>query len=89
MKINGLGNVNPFVNTKQVTNSSALEKPKLGKETDNMQVSGNAHLMQKLLQKAKELPDIREEKVQEIAARIDNGQFEIDNSVIARKMLGI
>jgi len=55
---------------------------------DTMQVSGNAQLMQKLLQKVKEIPDIREERVQEIAAKIESGNFVIDSQMIARKMLG-
>ena len=88
MKINGLNNINPVTDIKNTNSQPAVEKTGVSSLQDRMQVSGNAHMMQKLLQKAKDIPDIREEKVQEIAARIENGQFEIDSSVIARKMLG-
>lgn len=88
MKINGLNNINPIAQSKNAEKTSAAEKPNLGAQTDKMQVSGNAQLMQKLLQKAKEIPDIREERVQEITARIESGEFEIDSNIIARKMLG-
>ncbi|MDR2737136.1 MAG: flagellar biosynthesis anti-sigma factor FlgM [Gracilibacteraceae bacterium] len=89
MKINGYNNVNPMTNTKNTANAQAIEKQPQFAARDQMKVSGNAQLMQKLLQKAKEIPDIREEKVQEITARIENGQFEIDSNIIARKILGM
>ncbi|MCL1790769.1 MAG: flagellar biosynthesis anti-sigma factor FlgM [Peptococcaceae bacterium] len=88
MKINSYSNINQMANTKNVTNAQSLETPKSVPQQDKMKVSGNAQMMQKMLQKVQEIPDIREEKIQEITARIESGQFEINSDNIARKMLG-
>jgi negative regulator of flagellin synthesis FlgM len=88
MKINNLNGIQPVPNTKNINNAVSIEKPKSTDRTDNMEVSANAQLVQKAIQKAKEIPDIREEKVKELAAKIDAGEFVIDSNTIAKKMLG-
>ncbi|MCL1917100.1 MAG: flagellar biosynthesis anti-sigma factor FlgM [Peptococcaceae bacterium] len=89
MKIDGVNvnMVNLMTNPKSAE-VSAAEKTKHVSKLDNVEVSGQAQLMQKVLQKTKEIPDIREERVQEIAAKIESGNFIIDSQLIARKMLG-
>lgn len=51
-------------------------------------MSDKGQLFQSLLQKAKEIPEIREERVQEVKNQIQNGQFNIDAQLIALKLLG-
>jgi negative regulator of flagellin synthesis FlgM len=58
-------------------------------EKDNLAVSDNAQVFQKLVQKVKELPDIREDKVKAITDQIARGEFSLDAESIAAGMLSL
>jgi len=62
-------------------------KPATGQSADGINVSDKGQLFQTLLQKAKEVPEIREDRVKEVANRIQNGQFTIDAQLIANRLL--
>jgi negative regulator of flagellin synthesis FlgM len=60
----------------------------LGNDKDGVNVSDKAQLFQSLLQKAKEIPEIREERIREVTDRINKGEFEINAQAIAAAILG-
>ena len=59
--------------------------PELGK--DHLAVSDKAQVYQALLQKVKDLPEVREDRVADLQDRIAKGSFKVDPQVIARKLL--
>lgn len=60
----------------------------IGKELDGVKVSDKAQLYQSLLQKVKEIPEVREDQIRELAERINKGEFKVDTEAIADKLLG-
>lgn len=71
------------------TKVSPANHNSLNTEQDKIDVSGNAQVFQNLVQKAKELPDIRADKVQEVVDRIESGKFSLDVGSIAAGMLSV
>ncbi|AFM01835.1 MULTISPECIES: flagellar biosynthesis anti-sigma factor FlgM [Desulfitobacterium] len=59
-----------------------------GQEQDGIKVSDKGQLYQNLLQKVKEIPEVREERIREITEQINKGEFKIDAQSIAGKLLG-
>ncbi|NLT94719.1 MAG: flagellar biosynthesis anti-sigma factor FlgM [Clostridia bacterium] len=54
---------------------------------DEMQVSSEAQLMNKILQTAKNAPEIREEKVNELKNAVKQGNYNVSAEDVAQKML--
>lgn len=74
----------------QATNRVAAVTPKAvipGQEQDGIKVSGKGQIYQSLLQKVREIPEVREERIREITEQINQGEFKIDAQVIAGKLL--
>ncbi|MGI6120228.1 MAG: flagellar biosynthesis anti-sigma factor FlgM, partial [Desulfosporosinus sp.] len=63
-----------------------VEKKISASETDNVAVSDKAQEYQTLLQKIKEIPSVREERVRSLAEQIERGEFKIDVQKIAEKL---
>jgi negative regulator of flagellin synthesis FlgM len=63
-----------------------VQKKTLGSEGDKVAVSDKAQVFQALLQKTKELPSVREERVQALTEQIERGEFQIDSQKIAEKL---
>jgi negative regulator of flagellin synthesis FlgM len=55
---------------------------------DEVVLSPKAQEFSQLLQKLKAMPDVREDKVAELTARIEAGKYAVDAKDIAEKMLG-
>lgn len=51
---------------------------------DGVEVSNKANFYKTLLQSIKNIPDIRQERIDEITKEINNGQFKIDTAKIAK-----
>ncbi|SDG17349.1 flagellar biosynthesis anti-sigma factor FlgM [Desulfosporosinus hippei] len=66
---------------KQVQNKTTAS------EADKIAVSDKAQVFQSLLQKAKEIPSVREEKVSALSEQIDRGEFQADGQRIAEILL--
>jgi negative regulator of flagellin synthesis FlgM len=66
---------------------SQVNKNKQESEQDRLAVSQNGQIFQRLVQKAKELSDIRQDKVQTISEQIARGEFRLDADSIAASML--
>lgn len=54
---------------------------------DELSISNEAKEIQQLMKKLKDIPDVREEKINEIKERIKSGTYEINPEKIAEKML--
>ncbi|KYZ76481.1 flagellar biosynthesis protein FlgM [Anaerosporomusa subterranea] len=55
---------------------------------DEVVLSPKAQEFSQLLQKLKAMPEVREEKVAELTARIEAGEYAVDAKDIVEKMLG-
>lgn len=86
MKIDGTS-MSPIGSVQASNRLKPLEKKKPAGQEDNVAVSNKAQTFQALLQKAKELPSIREDRVQALSDQISRGQFEINAQRIANKLL--
>ena len=88
MKIDGtsmspLGSVQASSRLKQVEMKTAISG------TDRIAVSDKAQVYQALLQKAKEIPSVREEKVNALTEQIQRGEFKVDAQRIADKLFTV
>lgn len=86
MKVDGtsmslIGSIQAANRMKQV------EKKTTVSETDRIAVSDKAQVFQALLQKAKGIPSVREERVQALTEQIGRGEFKVDEQKIADKLL--
>lgn len=89
MKIDGtsLSSVRSILATNRVVSINKKETIP-GKELDGVKVSDKAQLYQGLLQKVKEIPEVREDRIREVTERMNNGEFKVDAQAIADKLLG-
>ena len=72
---------NPTVNSdKQVTNAAA-------KPEEKVDLSTKAKEIQQAKVEVAKLPDVREEKVQEIKSQVDKGTYNVSGEKIADKMV--
>lgn len=55
---------------------------------DEVVLSPKAQEFAQLLQQAKAAPDVREDKVAELKAKLDSGNYSVDAKDIADKMIG-
>ena len=84
MKIDGSPSpVGSVTATKRV---NQVDKKSSTSAVDQVAVSGNAQVYQALLQKTKELPAVREDKVQTLSAQIASGEFQVDGKKVAEKL---
>ncbi len=84
MKIDGIppvGGVQPINKPPQASRDDKKA------EQDKVSVSGNVQVFQNLVQKVKELPAVREDRVQTISEQIARGEFSLDSDSIAASML--
>lgn len=79
----------PVGSIQGVSRLKHVEKKMAGSSTDKIAVSDKAQVFQALLQKAKEIPSVREDRVRALSEQIEGGQFKIDRQKIADKLLEI
>lgn len=85
MKIDGIW-ISALSATQNVNKAKQAEiKKPMGK--DGLLVSDKANVFKALLQKAQEIPAVREEKVSELKAQISNGNYKVDVSKVAQIIL--
>lgn len=90
MKIDGtsispVGSIQATNRVVSITKKAAEQGPE-GK--DGVKVSDQAQVYRSLLQKVKEVPEVREDRIREITERINKGEFKVDAEMIADKLLG-
>lgn len=86
MKIDGTS-LTPVGSIQATNRVSSIDNKAAEKATDGVKVSDKAQFYQILLQKVKEVPDVREDRVREVTEKINNGQFKVDANTIARSLL--
>jgi len=86
MKIDGTS-ISPIRGVQAANRVSPSERGRKSLGKDQASVSAAGQFYQLLVQKTKELPDIREERVQELARQIEQGEFKIDPHRIARSLI--
>lgn len=85
MKIDGTS-MSPLGSVLATNRVSQVEKKTQLSGTDKVAVSDKLQLFQALLQKAKEIPAVREERVSTLAGQIERGEFIVDSHKIAEKL---
>lgn len=55
---------------------------------DEVILSSRAQEFSNLLQQAKNMPEVREDRVQELAEKIKSGNYKVSSEEVAEKMLG-
>lgn len=86
MKIDGTS-LSPVGSIQTTNRVVSIDKKATEGKTDGVNVSDKAQFYQLLLQKVKEVPEIREERVQEVSQQIKNGELKVDANAIARTLL--
>ena len=76
------------VKQKNIEDESVKEAQKYQySQEQKITISNEAKSLHNFIPKMEEIPDIREDKVAELKARIDSGNYEISGEKIAEKML--
>lgn len=84
MKISNILQVsNIYKNNTKCKNKKSLESTKM----DNLNLSSEALDYQKILTAVNKAPNIREDKINDIMERINNGTYKISSEKIAEKIL--
>ncbi|KUO72983.1 MAG: flagellar biosynthesis anti-sigma factor FlgM [Desulfosporosinus sp. BRH_c37] len=78
--ISSVGNVQTANRLNQVDKKTPIS------ESDKVAVSDKAQVYQLLLQKVKELPSVREERVRALTEQIERGDYKVDGEKIAEKL---
>lgn len=89
MKINNSANIQRMMNVynnQNVKTQKASSGAKIAKK-DELKLSNVAQDFQTVLNAAKEVPEIRQEKVNEIKSQIETGKYKLDAKQIAEKMM--
>jgi flagellar biosynthesis anti-sigma factor FlgM len=86
MKVDGTP-ISPVGSIQTVNKIEQVRKKMSSSGNDLVTVSDKAQIYQNLIQKAKELPSVREEKVKNLAEQLANGDFQPDTQKIAEKLL--
>ena len=58
-----------------------------GNKVDHVSISDRSREIQKLETVIAQMPDLREDKVEDLKSRIKNGQYNIDPKEVAKKIL--
>jgi len=78
--------LSPVGSVQAANRVNQIQKKPLGAEADKVAVSDKAQVFQALLQKAKELPSVREERVKMLTEQIERGEFQVYGQKIAEKL---
>ena len=85
MKIDGIS-MSPIGSVQATQRLNQTQKKTLVSDADKVAVSDKAQVYQALLQKVKEIPSVREERVRTLSEQIERGEFKVDAQKIAEKL---
>ena len=85
MKIDGTS-MSPIGSVQATNRLSQTQKKTSVSEADKVAVSDKAQVYQALLQKVKDIPSVREERVRTLTDQIERGEFKVDATKIAEKL---
>lgn len=80
--------MSPIESVQATNRLNQVEKKALVSEADKVAVSDKAQVYQALLQKVKEIPSVREERVRTLTEQIERGDYKVDGQKIAEKLFG-
>lgn len=83
MKITSLFNATNVYN-KNVKTDKKIDKPK--KQNDSLMVSDTARDFQSVLKAVSNAPDVREDKVEQISEKIQEGSYDVSSEDIVNKL---
>ncbi|TGE32587.1 flagellar biosynthesis anti-sigma factor FlgM [Desulfosporosinus sp. Sb-LF] len=86
MKVEG-PSLPPVGGVKATSRINQISKKTMPSEGDNVAVSDKAQVYQALIQKAKELPSIREDRVRALSEQIERGEFKVNGQKIAETIV--
>lgn len=78
--------MSPIESVQATNRLNQVEKKTLVSEADKVAVSDKAQVYQALLQKVKEIPAVREERVRTLTEQIERGDYKVDGQKIAEKL---
>ena len=94
MRIEDKGNISNFENIKDVQKKEEVKKQQSSKQINNSELKGDslsisneAYSTAKKLDQLKEMPDVREEKVNALKREIDNGTYNVGGKEVAEKIV--
>ncbi|WFD10044.1 flagellar biosynthesis anti-sigma factor FlgM [Tepidibacter hydrothermalis] len=85
MKINGVSNIHKVMNAYKANKSQNINKVSL--KEDKIEISQKGKDYQIAMDALKNVEDVREDKVNDIKIRIENGTYTIDKHNIAKSMI--
>lgn len=85
MKIDGTS-MSPLASVLASNRVHQVEKKTQISGADKVAVSDKAQLYHTLLQKVKEIPSVRDERVRALSEQIERGEFKVDGQKIADKL---
>ena len=85
MKIDGTS-MSPVGSVQATNRLNQTQKKTSVSEADKVAVSDKAQVYQALIQKVKEIPSVREERVRALAEQIERGEYKVDGQKIAEKL---
>ncbi|SPF40556.1 Flagellar biosynthesis anti-sigma factor FlgM [Candidatus Desulfosporosinus infrequens] len=85
MKIDGAF-ISPVGSTQAANRVNQTQTKSPVSKADQLAVSDKAQVYQALLQKVKEIPSVREDKVKTLTDQIASGKFVVDGQKIAEKI---
>ena len=86
MRINGVSNPYEVYQTQRTNNVSRLSRAE--EKKDIVALSSQAKDYQVAARALKEVPDVRQDKVNEIQSKIESGNYNVSAKDIAAKLLG-
>ena len=94
MRIEDKGNISNFENVKDVQKKEEVKKQQPTKQItgselkgDSLNISNEAYNTAKKLDQLKEMPDVREEKVNALKREIDSGTYNVAGKEVAEKIV--
>lgn len=78
--------MSPIESVQATNRLNQVEKKALVSGSDKVAVSDKAQVYQALIQKVKEIPSVREERVRALTEQIERGEFQVDGQKIAEKL---
>jgi len=79
---------NAQVNAERPAAAQPQTAPAAKATADSVNLSSNAHALKALEEKIQKLPEVNEKRVAEIKAALDSGQYQVNDLVVADKLLG-
>ncbi len=87
MKISSQMNVQSILKTYQKNTKVEKATGKKGLETDKVEISSKAREMQVAMKALSQLPDVRNDKVEEIRSQMRNGKYKASAEDVVNKLL--